>query len=88
MPSSLWKMVVEHLHWQSFVSGGLFTALVIPALKTFGKWAWEKRLKGLVFGGLHYRRRDCGHWTGSYATDPRTGQTECLRCYQARMDRR
>jgi hypothetical protein len=87
MFAEMWPTIVGQFHWQSFLSG-LLTGLVLPALKGIGRLVWDKKLKGMVVRSWNYRRRDCGHRAGSWATDPRTGKTECSNCYNTRMSSR
>ena len=73
--------------WRVFLIGAA-AALAVLAKTGILKWAYEKSLKRLLRRLTGRRKHDCGHWSESYATDPRTGQTECPRCYRIRIAHR
>jgi len=70
--------------WLFLVGAG--AALAVLAKQGILKWIYENFFKRLLLWPIGRRKHDCGHSSESYATDPRTGRTECPRCYRIRID--
>jgi hypothetical protein len=62
--------------------GAIIAGIVLGFLQGLFPWLYHKFLERPLALLRHYRRHDCGHWSGSYATD-RDGKTWCHRCHQA-----
>jgi hypothetical protein len=76
---------------------GFFVGVAVSVAANLALWAIKGGLSTFYTGVLrrplsfliHYRRCDCGHWSGAYVEDPlgedrRTKKTECLPCYRTR----
>ncbi len=73
-----------HDTWWGLFLLGAAAGLAVLAKSGIVKWLSEKSRKRLRLLLAARRKHDCGHWSESYATDPRTGRTECSRCYRTR----
>jgi hypothetical protein len=65
--------------------GGIVAGVVILWLIQGSlPWFYRKVLARPLSLLMHCRRCDCGHWSGAYAYDPQTEQTNCPPCYRTR----
>lgn len=79
-------MTSSEFWWEvaATVTGGLVLAAITGLL-----WLLYRHvLRRPIYLAWHFRRHDCGHWSGSYTTDTRTNKTECNVCHNARANSR
>jgi len=84
MPPSTWPWQT----WLLSIAGAVVAGLLVVALKKVIVWGWRATLHRpfwLLKSALQAGRHHCGHWSGSYAADPKTGRRVCWQCHQVEM---